>query len=62
MINDSTMMPDINGITELMYLLFAPLVKIDMSNDEEGEDSSVHSKNTMPARRKIGPISGSEHR
>ena len=59
MINDSTLMPDINGITELMYLLFAPLVKVDMSKDEDDDDSSVHS---MHSRPKIGPISGSEHR
>ena len=45
MANDSTIMPDINGIATLVYMMFAPMARVQMEPDDEklkNDSRSVH--------------------
>ena len=35
MANNSTIMPDINGIASLIYMMFAPMARVEMAPEDE---------------------------
>ena len=43
MANDSTIMPDINGIASLIYMMFAPMARVELAGTEDEDKKKPRS-------------------